>query len=79
VAKPRATAAIEDTSKARLEVSYLPLAQLVPAPRNARKSQQYCDVTIRRWQAFSGGTGTLEGNGRAFADIETERGLSHAD
>jgi len=38
----------------------------------------YCDVTIRRWQAFSGGKATLEGNGRAFADIETERGLSHA-
>ena len=36
MAKPRATAAIEDTSKARLEVSYLPLAQLVPAERNAR-------------------------------------------
>jgi DNA modification methylase len=41
-------------------------------------SQHYCDVTIRRWQAFSGGTATLEGDGRAFAEIEAERGLSHA-
>lgn len=41
-------------------------------------SQQYCDVTIRRWQNFTGQTATLESDGRTFAAIETERGLSHA-
>jgi DNA modification methylase len=41
-------------------------------------SQHYCDVTIRRWQAFSGGTATLDGDGRSFSEVETERGLSHA-
>lgn len=36
VRKPRAAAAIEDGLKARLAVSYLPVAELVPAERNAR-------------------------------------------
>ena len=41
-------------------------------------SPQYVDVTIRRWQQFTGQTATLERDGRAFADIETERRLVDA-
>ena len=41
-------------------------------------SPQYVDVTIRRWQSFTGQTATLEGDGRAFAEIETERRLVDA-
>jgi DNA modification methylase len=32
----------------------------------------YCDVIVRRWQAYTGKTATLEG-GLTFEDIETER------
>jgi DNA modification methylase len=41
-------------------------------------SEQYCDVTILRWQAFTGQTATLAADGRAFAEIETERRLVDA-
>jgi DNA modification methylase len=34
---------------------------------------KYCDVTVRRFQEFSGKPATLEGDGRAFADIAAER------
>jgi hypothetical protein len=30
---------------------------------------KYCDLIVRRWQEFSGGTGTLEGDGRSFDEI----------
>jgi hypothetical protein len=41
-------------------------------------SPQYVDVAARRWQSFTGQTATLERDGRAFADIETERRLADA-
>jgi DNA modification methylase len=41
-------------------------------------SPTYVDVAVLRWQAFTGQTATLAADGRAFADIQTERGLSHA-
>jgi len=41
-------------------------------------SPQYVDVTIRRWQQFTGQDATLERDGRAFAEIETERRLVDA-
>jgi DNA modification methylase len=41
-------------------------------------SPQYVDVAVRRWQSFTGQNATLEGDGRAFADIETERRLVDA-
>jgi DNA modification methylase len=41
-------------------------------------SEQYCDVAVLRWQAFTGQIATLAADGRAFADVQTERGLSHA-
>lgn len=33
----------------------------------------YVDVAVRRWQDFTGQTATLEGDGRAFAEVEAER------
>ena len=34
---------------------------------------RYIDVAVRRWQAFTGATATLEATGQSFADIEVER------
>lgn len=34
---------------------------------------KYCDVIIRRWQEFSGEESSLNGDGRTFAAIATER------
>lgn len=36
-------------------------------------SPQYTDLTVRRWQEFTGRAATLESDGRSFADIEGER------
>ena len=33
----------------------------------------YVDVAIKRWQEFTGQAATLEGDGRSFADMATER------
>jgi len=41
-------------------------------------SPNYVDVAVRRWQSFTGQTATLDGDGRAFAEIETERRLVDA-
>jgi hypothetical protein len=30
-------------------------------------------VTVRRWQEFSGGAATLDGDGRTYDDIAAER------
>jgi DNA modification methylase len=35
---------------------------------------RYVDVSIKRWQAFTGLAAFLEGDGRAFAVIESDRG-----
>ena len=34
---------------------------------------KYCDVIIRRYQEFTGKEATLDGDGRPFADVATER------
>ena len=34
---------------------------------------KYCDVTVRRWQQLSGKQAVLEGTGRTFAEVSTER------
>jgi 16S rRNA G966 N2-methylase RsmD len=34
---------------------------------------KYCDVIIRRWQEFSGGTATLDREGRTYDGIVAER------
>jgi DNA modification methylase len=41
-------------------------------------SPTYVDVAVLRWQAFTGQAATLAADGRAFTDIQTERGLSNA-
>lgn len=33
----------------------------------------YCDISIRRWQAISGGEAVLEATGQTFAEVEAER------
>ncbi len=33
----------------------------------------YVDVAVLRWQAFAGGTATLDGDGRSFAEAAVER------
>ena len=33
----------------------------------------YVDVAVLRWQAFTGGIATLDGDGRGFAEIAAER------
>lgn len=35
-------------------------------------SPDYCDVIVRRWQAFTGKTATLEADGRKFAEVEAD-------
>jgi site-specific DNA-methyltransferase (adenine-specific)/modification methylase len=39
-------------------------AELAPA---------YCDVIVKRWQAFTGNEATLDGDDRTFAQIDAER------
>lgn len=34
---------------------------------------KYCDVIVRRWQAFTGRTATLEATGQAFDQLEQQR------
>jgi DNA modification methylase len=34
---------------------------------------RYCDVIVRRWQAFTAQTAALEDDGRTFAEMEAER------
>lgn len=36
---------------------------------------KYCDVIVNRWQNFTGQSATLEGDGRKFAEIKSERFL----
>ncbi|MGE0575362.1 MAG: site-specific DNA-methyltransferase [Reyranella sp.] len=36
-------------------------------------SEAYCDVIVNRWQAFTGKEATLDGGGRTFAEIDSER------
>jgi DNA modification methylase len=44
--------------------------------RNARLMEidpRYVDVIVRRWQEYTGQSARLDGNGRTFAEIATER------
>ena len=36
----------------------------------------YVDVAVRRWQAFTGKTATLEASGMTFAEVAEQRGVS---
>jgi DNA modification methylase len=37
---------------------------------------RYCDLIVGRWQKATGNEATLEGDGRTFAEVAAERGLS---
>jgi hypothetical protein len=45
-------------------------------PRQARLVEldpRYCDVIVRRWQEFSGGVATLDGDGGDYDGVAAER------
>jgi DNA modification methylase len=52
---------------------------LIACQRTGRRARlielepQYVDVIIRRWQAFTGRSATLEGHGGTFEEVATER------
>jgi DNA modification methylase len=52
---------------------------MIAASRAGRRARlmeldpKYVDVAVRRWEAFTGQAATLEGDGRTFADISSER------
>lgn len=52
---------------------------MIAAEKNGRHAclmeldPRYCDVIVRRWQAFTGQQATLEGDGRTFAAVEADR------
>jgi DNA modification methylase len=39
---------------------------------------RYCDVIVQRWQEFSGGTATLDDDGRSFEEIAAGRAVAAA-
>jgi DNA modification methylase len=41
-------------------------------------SPAYVDVAVKRWQAFTGQSATLEGDGRTFEELDAERHASIA-
>ncbi len=41
--------------------------------RLAEIDPKYADVIVRRWQEYTGSTATLEGDGRSFAEIASQR------
>ena len=57
-------------------------SQLIAAERTGRRcraieiSPPFVDAAIRRWQKATGQAATLDGDGRTFAEIVAERGLS---
>ena len=38
---------------------------------------KYCDVIVRRWQAFTGQVARLDGSGRTFDDVAVGIGEAH--
>jgi hypothetical protein len=36
-------------------------------------SETFCDVIINRWQAFSGKTAVLDGDGATYAEMREQR------
>ena len=40
---------------------------------------KYVDTIILRWQEFSGGTATLDGDGRSFGEITAQRSDASED
>jgi DNA modification methylase len=52
---------------------------LIAAERSNRQARlmeldpKYVDTIVRRWQDYSGGEAVLQGDGRSFANISSER------
>jgi DNA modification methylase len=52
---------------------------LIAAEKTGRQARlveldpKYVDVIVKRWQDWTGGAATLEGDGRTFAELEAER------
>jgi DNA modification methylase len=46
--------------------------------RLVKLDPKYVDVIVRRWQDWTGGAATLEGNGRTFEELSAERQLRAA-
>ena len=42
-------------------------------------SERFCDVVVRRWEAFSGQAATLEGSGAAYSVVTAARAAEVAD
>ncbi|TPQ51011.1 DNA methylase [Prosthecomicrobium hirschii] len=65
------------------EVCYEPFSgsgsQLIAGEKTGRRvyglelSETFCDVIVSRWQAFTGKTATLDGDGRSFDEVKAER------
>jgi DNA modification methylase len=49
------------------------------ASRVIELDPKYVDVIIERWQAFSGGTAVLDGDGRSFDQIAVSVGCTQVD
>jgi DNA modification methylase len=53
---------------------------LIAAEKTSRQARlveldpKYCDVIVRRWQAFAGGQARLESDGRPFEGLARDRG-----
>lgn len=43
--------------------------QIGRAARLSELEPKFCDVIVKRWQEFTGGTATLEGSGKSFSSI----------
>lgn len=70
-------------NSARGDLVYEPFAgsgsTLIAAEKSGRRclameiEPRYCDVTIQRWQAYTGHDATLDGDGRTFDVVAGER------
>ena len=70
------------------DLCYEPFAgsgsQLIAGERTGRRvygmelSEAFCDVVVHRWQAFTGNTAGLDGDGRSFEEVKAERHIEDA-